>query len=137
MRLPLLQRWWQRLTRLARTPGRSPSARGARAERAAARHLRRHGYRILQQNLNLRYGEIDLLAIHQEFLVIVEVRSHKLGNPRPRETISRDKLRRLRRLADNVHKRPRFRRMSVRIDLVEVAVDERGKAVGFEIIVAL
>ena len=133
----LLQAWWRRLARLWRPADRSPRARGARAERAAARHLRRHGYRILQQNLNLRYGEIDILALNEGFLVIVEVRSHKLGGLRPRETISRDKLCRLRRLADQVHKRPKFRKLPVRIDLVEVAVDERGKAVGFEIIRAL
>ena len=78
-----------------------------------------------------------MLALNEGFLVIVEVRSHKLGGLRPRETISRDKLRRLRRLADQVHKRPKFRKLPVRIDLVEVAVDERGKAVGFEIIEAL
>lgn len=133
----LFQRWWRRLVSLGRTPGASPRARGLHAEKAAARHLRRLGYSILQQNLNLRYGEIDILALQRGCLVVVEVRSHKEGNPRPRETISRDKLRRLRRLADQVHKQPRYRELPVRIDLVEVTTGAGGRAIAFEILEAL
>jgi len=33
-------------------------SRGARAERAAARYLRRHGYRLLGRNLRVAGGEI-------------------------------------------------------------------------------
>ncbi len=109
-------------------------SRGARAEQAAARYLRRHGYRLLGRNLRLAGGEIDLLAVHEEWLVIVEVRSYRRGEGRPpRETLSRDKQRRLRRLAEEVGKRPSWRSRRIRIDLVEVETDPEGRAVGFEV----
>ena len=48
---------------------------GLRSERAAARFLRRAGFRILAHNVSDRAGEIDLLALDGPALVIVEVRS--------------------------------------------------------------
>lgn len=48
---------------------------GRRSERAAARFLRRQGMRILGQNLDDRRGEIDILALDDNCLVVVEVRS--------------------------------------------------------------
>src|SRR4051794_11117370 len=48
---------------------------GRRAERFAARYLRRQGYRILGRNVDDRLGEIDLLALDGKTLVVVEVPS--------------------------------------------------------------
>ncbi|MCE9534228.1 MAG: YraN family protein [Planctomycetes bacterium] len=50
---------------------------GLRSERAAARFLRRLGYRILGRNLADQRGEIDILALglDRKSLVIIEVRS--------------------------------------------------------------
>lgn len=47
---------------------------GRAAEAAAARHLERAGYRILQQNFRARGGELDVVAMDGEALAIVEVR---------------------------------------------------------------
>jgi putative endonuclease len=48
---------------------------GRRSERAAAKFLRRQRFRILGRNVDDRLGEIDLLALEGETLVVVEVRS--------------------------------------------------------------
>ena len=112
-------------------------AKGDRAEAAAARYLRRHGYRILERNLRRRHGEVDILALHRGVLVIVEVRSYGPHGFAPHAVISQDKQRRLRRLAADIHKQPRFRELSVRIDLVEVALDDRGQPTAFEIYEAM
>lgn len=50
---------------------------GQRSERAAAKYLRKNGYRILAANAFERVGEIDLLALDPDgaTLVVVEVRS--------------------------------------------------------------
>lgn len=55
---------------------------GQRSERAAARYLRRNGYRILAANVADRLGEIDLLALDPDgtTLVVVEVRSTSTGD---------------------------------------------------------
>jgi putative endonuclease len=57
-RIPLWRRWF-----------------GRRSERAAARFLRRKRMRILGRNVDDRLGEIDLLALDGQTLVVVEVRS--------------------------------------------------------------
>ena len=48
---------------------------GTRSERAAARFLRRLGYRVLARNVNLPAGELDLVALDGRTLVFAEVRS--------------------------------------------------------------
>jgi len=48
---------------------------GRRSERAAARFLKKLGYRIFAANVADAAGEIDLIALDGATLVIVEVRS--------------------------------------------------------------
>ena len=54
---------------------------GRRSERSAARFLRGLGYRVLAANVSDPTGELDLLAIDKETLVIVEVRSTASDRP--------------------------------------------------------
>ncbi len=107
---------------------RGREAVGRRAERAAARYLRRCGYRILARNLRTRLGEVDIVARHHDWLVIVEVRSRQVGSPvAPRQTLTRKKRRKLHILSDQLRKRYRLENMPVRVDLAEVWMDARGK----------
>jgi putative endonuclease len=48
---------------------------GRRGERAAVAALRRAGYRVLARNLRTPRGEIDVVALDGETLVIVEVKT--------------------------------------------------------------
>jgi len=48
--------------------------RGAAAEQLAAEYLRERGIKILARNLRCKGGEIDLVGLDREVLVIVEVR---------------------------------------------------------------
>jgi putative endonuclease len=69
---------------------------GQRSERAAARYLRKLGYRILAANVADSEGEIDLLALDGKTLVVVEVRSRSVADPRvAAETVNYPKQRRL------------------------------------------
>jgi putative endonuclease len=54
---------------------------GQRSERAAAKFLRKLGYRILAANVADTEGEIDLLALDGGTLVVVEVRSRSVDDP--------------------------------------------------------
>ena len=54
---------------------------GRRSERLAARFLRSLGYRVLAANVSDPAGELDLLALDQETLVVVEVRSTSSDRP--------------------------------------------------------
>ncbi|NLW50806.1 MAG: YraN family protein [Candidatus Brocadiaceae bacterium] len=72
------------LKRLLGGPDAPPDPRaalGRRGEQAAARLLRRTGYRILERNFRTPRGEIDLVAFRRGTLVFVEVRSQTQPAP--------------------------------------------------------
>jgi putative endonuclease len=61
---------------------------GLEAEARAAELLTELGYRVLERNVYLRKGEIDLVAEDGEYLVFVEVRSlHGSSVCAPEETV--------------------------------------------------
>jgi putative endonuclease len=58
---------------------------GKKSESLAAKHLKKHGYRILEQNYCTKLGEIDIIAIDKGTIVFVEVkarRSYLFGHPK-------------------------------------------------------
>ena len=56
----------------------SPSqAFGQLAENLAEHMLRKKGYRIVEKNLRLAGGELDLIAEHQGTLVFIEVKARR------------------------------------------------------------
>ena len=50
---------------------------GAAGEKAAAKYLRRRGYRIVARNYRCRGGEIDLIALDADTIVFVEVKTRR------------------------------------------------------------
>jgi putative endonuclease len=69
---------------------------GRRGERFAARYLRRQGCRILGRNVDDRLGEIDLLALDGQTIVVVEVRSSETKTfDELAATVNHEKQRRL------------------------------------------
>ena len=68
-----------RLRLRLRLPPASAAARaealGRRGERAAVRALRRLGYRVLARRLRTRGGEVDVVALDGDTLVLVEVKA--------------------------------------------------------------
>ena len=101
-----------------------PAARplGERAERAAARHLRRHGYRILGRNVGSRLGEIDLLAEEKatRVIAIVEVKAAAHDTPPPELRVGPAKQRKLTSLAADLVRRHGWTDRTVRFDVVAV-----------------
>jgi putative endonuclease len=73
---------------------------GSRSERAAARFLKRQGYRILARNYTCPLGELDLVTLDGKCIVFVEVRSTMGADPAvPAASVGSEKQRRLTRLA--------------------------------------
>jgi putative endonuclease len=76
---------------------------GDRGERAAVRHLKRLGYRIILRNSRNRLGEIDVVAVDpgdHDCIVFVEVKTLSAGAPGdPAEHVTFGKQRQLTRLA--------------------------------------
>ncbi|NNM84794.1 MAG: YraN family protein [Phycisphaerales bacterium] len=101
----------------------TPAARlGRRGERLAAKHLRRHvGIKILARNVRCPGGEIDLIGLHHEDLVFIEVRTRSSEDFGPPElTIGHNKQRFLRRSARWFIARRRLERLTPRFDVVAI-----------------
>jgi len=107
---------------------------GAKAERAAARYLRRQGYKILATNVMTKHGEVDILARDGEFLCFIEVRSITEGYEGfARPALTREKERHIAAAMDAIVKERGWQRRKRRADLVEVYLDERGKPMKIEV----
>jgi putative endonuclease len=73
---------------------------GSRSERAAAKYLKRLGYRIVARNFSCPLGELDLIALDGRCIVFVEVRSTEAGDTlKTTASVDDAKQRRLTRLA--------------------------------------
>jgi putative endonuclease len=98
---------------------------GQRGEAAAARHLRRLGYKIVARRDRSYGGELDLVAVDGRTIVFVEVktrRSQEAGHPV--EAVDAAKQRRLARAADVFLKRHGLSDYAGRFDVVAVTWPE-------------
>ena len=79
---------------------RAKDALGKRGEQAAVEFLKEAGMRILDRNWRCAMGEIDIVAVERRTLVVCEVKTRTSGAyGSPLESVKREKLVRLRRLA--------------------------------------
>src|SRR6266496_4383312 len=98
---------------------------GTRSERAAARFLRRIGYRILVRNYTCPLGELDLIALDRQTLVFVEVRSTGANDTSgPAASVDLLKQQRLTRLALYFLKQKRLLEHPARFDVLTLSWPE-------------
>ncbi|NUQ61235.1 MAG: YraN family protein [Pirellulales bacterium] len=98
---------------------------GRRGEKAAARYLRRLGYRIVSHSDRSGPGEIDLVAVDGRTVVFVEVKTRQSGDAgHPSEAVDDAKQRRLTRLALAYLKRHGLLEQPARFDIVAVTWPE-------------
>lgn len=94
---------------------------GVRGEKAAAKFLRRKGYRIVAHSHRQRLGEIDLVAIDGDCIVFVEVKTWRDdSNADPSEAVDHSKQRKLTRAALVYLKEKRLLEQPSRFDVVSV-----------------
>lgn len=92
---------------------------GATGERVAERYLVARGMTVVDRNWRCREGEVDLVLIDGDTLVVCEVktrRSRAFGEPV--EAVTRTKLARLRRLAGCWVATHETRTAGLRVDVV-------------------
>ncbi len=127
---------WRRLVasvlaRFQRDPTRWTTAElGRQGERAAARFLRKAGYRILARNIEAGGGEADLvcLAPDQRTIVIVEVKTrlvreagaHAAAPIAPEVSVHAHKREKLRNVATSLMRLNGWQDRPIRIDVVAV-----------------
>ena len=112
---------------------RGQGALGRRGERAAEKHLRRNGYRIVARNFRAAGAEIDLVAIDGDTLVFVEVKTRRSrAAGAPEEAVDERKQKRMRRAAEVFARRYRADEFEMRFDIV--AIDASGKRLEIELL---
>ena len=101
---------------------------GARGEKAAAKYLRRRGYKILLKNFHSGKAEVDLVARHKDWLVFVEVKTRETEQfGAPSEAVDRDKQRNLSKAALDYLRMLGNPRIHFRFDIVEVIIANGAK----------
>ncbi|HET7303948.1 MAG TPA: YraN family protein [Segeticoccus sp.] len=102
---------------------------GDYGERVAVRHLQSLGMQVLERNWRCDVGEVDIVALDGDCLVVCEVktrRSSTFGSPV--EAVTRRKAARLRRLAARWLAEHELRVADLRVDVVGVVRPRRGAA---------
>ena len=95
---------------------------GNRSERAAARYLKRLGYRLVSRNYSCPHGELDLVALDGRCVVFVEVRSTERDDPAmPAASVDEKKRRRLTTLALYFLQHHRLLNHAARFDVLAVS----------------
>jgi putative endonuclease len=103
-------------------------ALGRSGEQAAVEYLERAGFRILDRNWRCAEGEIDIVAVERNVLVVCEVKTRsgtRYGSPL--EAISASKRSRLRRLAARWLVAQGILFDEVRIDVIGLTQDRAGQ----------
>jgi len=115
-----------------RTDNRTPEERreamefGKIGEQMTAKYLTDKGYIILEHNYRRGHLEIDLIALDEDELVIVEVKSRAYDNIlQPEDAVDHKKRLALIRLA-NEYVKTHGRKENVRFDIVTVVSKEGG-----------
>jgi putative endonuclease len=102
---------------------------GRYGERMAGEHLEKQGMRVIDRNWRTARGEIDIVAVDGECLVVCEVKTRRSGVcGDPFDAVTPLKLARLRRLAAAWLAEHQGFYRDVRIDVVAVHRPSRGPA---------
>lgn len=100
---------------------------GAKGEALAMNYVKRLGWRILGRNIRMGRDELDITAMDGEELVVVEVRTRKIGVLAPPElTVGPRKMRSLLRASRKYVDRIAFEG-NWRIDIVAVTESRDGE----------
>ena len=101
---------------------------GAAAEDAAARWLADAGLAVVDRNVRLPGGELDLVCRDGDAWVFVEVKARRPGwDDAPRAAVAWRKQQRIATLALRYLRRRGLRDVRCRFDVVEVTVDRDGR----------
>jgi len=95
---------------------------GTEKETLAAAYLKKKGYTILECNYRCRYGELDIVARHENTLVIAEVKyrsSERCGDPA--EAVDLRKQKKICRVTmDYLMRHPYFQGRPCRFDVIAI-----------------
>lgn len=96
---------------------------GQRGEDAAAAYLERTGFTIVDRNWRTKAGEIDIVALDGETLVLCEVKTRRgVKKGTPEDAVTPTKQRRITRLAEAYIQSAGIEPVNVRFDVVSILI---------------
>jgi putative endonuclease len=96
---------------------------GQRGEDAAAAYLERSGFTIVERNWRSKAGEIDIVALDGETLVLCEVKTRRtIAKGSPEDAVTPTKQRRITRLAQAYIQNAGIEPVGVRFDVISILV---------------
>lgn len=102
---------------------------GRRGEAAAAKLLERHGYEIIDRNWRCKAGEADIVALDEDTLVFIEVKTRVgIDSGMPEESVTARKRDRYERIAAWYLVDHDYSDMRVRFDVISVLVIAEDRA---------
>lgn len=102
---------------------------GKRGEELATRYLVRKGYRILERNWRAGKDEIDIIALNEDFIVVVEVKTRSTGSyGDPEEAVDRNKQRFLIRAADEYVNQKEIDK-EIRFDIISIIIEQNKQTI--------
>lgn len=101
---------------------------GRRGEEAAAAYLERAGLTIVERNWRTRAGEVDIVALDGEDIVLVEVKTRRTTRAgQPEDAVTPAKQRKYRRLAQE-YLQHAGTETAIRFDVVSILVLDADRA---------
>jgi len=99
---------------------------GKYGESIASSYLQKKGFRIIERNFRVRYGEIDLICLYHKTLVFVEVKT-RIGDSygKPEESITPRKLSEIVKTSEYYQMLHPNLPVLVRIDVVAIEMDSQ------------
>ncbi len=110
---------------------------GRRVELLVCKLLNQRKYRVLTSNFSSRFGEIDIIAIHQNTLVFIEVKartSTQFGQPY--EAVTPHKLEKIIKTGHYFRQKYQHKNLpqATRVDVASVLVDQSGQIKDFQLL---
>lgn len=104
---------------------------GVLGEEFTAQRLQQRGYRILARNYHTPYGELDIIAATQKYIVFVEVKTRRdVSMAQPEENVTPSKQKKLMRAA-LLYLQRYPTELQPRFDVAGVTMEPSGKVTGF------
>ena len=98
---------------------------GKIGEDIAIKYLQSKGYKIIERNFQCKQGEIDIVALDKQEIVIIEVKTRKcLEYGKPAEAVDENKRKHIYKAAGYYLYIKKLEKHFIRIDVIEVYIKE-------------
>jgi putative endonuclease len=117
---------------LSQRPSNDNISLGKLGEQLAASYLQKKGYKILEFNFKKRYGELDVICLHGNTLVFVEVKTRRTEEfGLPEEAVTPRKLAEVKQTGIFYASLHPELPQNLRIDVIGIQLDEMDKVIYF------